>query len=397
MEDLSMYEQHNLLYTQERLSKYRPGGYHPVCLGDTFKNGRYEIHHKLGWGGFSTVWLAKDREKEQWVSLKMMTADNSKGSRELHSLQFLQKCAEGRPASKLIVSLLDVFTHQGPNGSHQCLVFELLGPSVDKVVGDYHSLGDALEIDIILRMSEQLLEAINFIHESGMGHGDISGGNVAFSCSNLSNATKDELFEVLGLPEVEDLVRLDGQPLGNGLPKHIVKVADWENWVDEDEEDIRILDFGEAFLQGNEPKVLAQPGQLRVPELIFTDCFDYRVDLWRAGCMIHAFIFGSYPFQYLGEDEVLVSQMIRFVGKLPKDWQPIWERMKMNFKRGLKSSEEVEVSELDRRLSRRDPDPILTRLASVIRQLMRFVPSSRIEASEALALLRSEQDADYDT
>ncbi|RAH52858.1 kinase-like protein [Aspergillus piperis CBS 112811] len=397
MEDLSVYEQNNLLYSQEKLSKYRPGGYHPVSLGEIFKDGRYQIHHKLGWGGFSTVWLAHDKEKNQWVSVKIMRADTSQGSQELHNLQLLADPSQGKPSAKYIVSVLDSFTHQGPNGTHLCIVFELLGPSVSKVVDDYHSFGDDLEMDIILRMSEQLLEVISLIHEAGMGHGDISGGNIAFSCSSLSHATKAELFEVLGLPEVEDLVRLDGQPLGNGLPKHIVKAADWENWVDEDEEDIRILDFGEAFIQGNEPKVLAQPGQLRVPELIFTNCFDYRVDLWRAGCMIHAFIFGSYPFQYLGEDEVLVSQMIRFVGKLPKDWQPIWERMKMNFKRGLKSSEEVEVSELDRRLSRREPDPILTRLASVIRQLMRFVPSSRIEASEALALLRSEQDADYDT
>ncbi|KAJ5804457.1 uncharacterized protein N7518_000760 [Penicillium psychrosexuale] len=60
--DLSLFCQSNLLYTQESLSKYQPGGYHPVNLGDTFENDRYKIHHKLGWGGFSTVWLAKDRE-----------------------------------------------------------------------------------------------------------------------------------------------------------------------------------------------------------------------------------------------------------------------------------------------------------------------------------------------
>lgn len=58
----SAYYQNNLLYTQESLSKYQPGGYHLVTLGDTFKNGRYKIHHKLGWGGFSTVWLAYDSE-----------------------------------------------------------------------------------------------------------------------------------------------------------------------------------------------------------------------------------------------------------------------------------------------------------------------------------------------
>ncbi|KAJ5781209.1 hypothetical protein N7457_006369 [Penicillium paradoxum] len=52
--DLSLYCQSNLLHTQESLLKYQPGGYHPVNLGDTFKNDRYKIHHKLGWGGFST-------------------------------------------------------------------------------------------------------------------------------------------------------------------------------------------------------------------------------------------------------------------------------------------------------------------------------------------------------
>lgn len=60
--ELSEFRQSNLLYTQESLSKYQPGGYHPVSLGDTFKDERYEIHHKLGWGGFSTVWLANDKE-----------------------------------------------------------------------------------------------------------------------------------------------------------------------------------------------------------------------------------------------------------------------------------------------------------------------------------------------
>lgn len=111
--------------------------------------------------------------REQWVSLKIVTADatTSQRSRELQSLQFLQEYGEGRPASKYIVSLLDDFIHQGPNGTHQCLVFELLGPSVGKVIDDYRSFGDTLEMDIILRMSEQLLEAISFIHKAGMGHG----------------------------------------------------------------------------------------------------------------------------------------------------------------------------------------------------------------------------------
>ena len=47
---------------QEKFSKYSPGGVHPGCIGDVFKRGQYKIHHKLGWGGFSTVWLARDKQ-----------------------------------------------------------------------------------------------------------------------------------------------------------------------------------------------------------------------------------------------------------------------------------------------------------------------------------------------
>jgi hypothetical protein len=41
---------------------YHRGCYFPVKLGDTFKNGRYRVIHKLGWGGFATVWLARDMQ-----------------------------------------------------------------------------------------------------------------------------------------------------------------------------------------------------------------------------------------------------------------------------------------------------------------------------------------------
>ncbi|KAL3613208.1 hypothetical protein CASFOL_042899 [Castilleja foliolosa] len=39
---------------------YRRGGYHIVRIGDTFKDERYIVQSKLGWGHFSTVWLSWD-------------------------------------------------------------------------------------------------------------------------------------------------------------------------------------------------------------------------------------------------------------------------------------------------------------------------------------------------
>lgn len=88
---------------------------------------------------------------------------------------------------------------------------------------------------------------------------DISGRNVAFTSKGLSQLTEEGLFEVLGIPESEELTRRDGKPLGKGVPGQLVKAAGWDNWVDEDDEDIRVFDLGESFREGAEPEKLAQP------------------------------------------------------------------------------------------------------------------------------------------
>jgi serine/threonine-protein kinase SRPK3 len=45
--------------SEEPPERYCPGGYHPVHLGEIF-NDEYQIISKLGYGVYSTVWLAKD-------------------------------------------------------------------------------------------------------------------------------------------------------------------------------------------------------------------------------------------------------------------------------------------------------------------------------------------------
>ena len=39
----------------ENVEAYRPGGLHPVLIGDELGTGRYRVLHKLGYGGFSTI------------------------------------------------------------------------------------------------------------------------------------------------------------------------------------------------------------------------------------------------------------------------------------------------------------------------------------------------------
>ena len=105
----------------------------------------------------------------QWVSLKITTADSTQSSSELLVHQSLRKTLA---AHRHIVQLVDNFVHHGPNGKHLCLVFELLGPTVDDVVVDYYR-GDPerLEDTTVLRITKQLLETLAAMHRAGYAHG----------------------------------------------------------------------------------------------------------------------------------------------------------------------------------------------------------------------------------
>jgi serine/threonine-protein kinase SRPK3 len=72
------------------------------------------------------------------------------------------------------------------------------------------------------------------------------------------------------------------------LLEQLVEKAGWDDWIDEDDEDVRVIDLGETFPHGSEPTDLAEPGVLQAPEKIFTGHFDYKVDLWRTGCTVIA-------------------------------------------------------------------------------------------------------------
>ena len=45
--------------------------YHPCHVGEVLIN-RYVLIQKLGWGHFSTVWLAKDFKYNNYAAVKIM-------------------------------------------------------------------------------------------------------------------------------------------------------------------------------------------------------------------------------------------------------------------------------------------------------------------------------------
>jgi hypothetical protein len=136
---------------------------------------------------------------------------------------------------------------------------------------------------------------------------DISGSNLIFTARRLNRSSIKSIFKTIGAPESEKLTYLDDRPFPLGIPEQLVEKTSWDDWIDEDEEDVRIIDFGQAFLHGAEPIDLAEPGDLQVPEKIFAGHFDYRVDLWRAGCTVT-----TSPPQNLLEDAANIGKSRRY-------------------------------------------------------------------------------------
>ncbi|CAK7273993.1 hypothetical protein SEPCBS57363_005934 [Sporothrix epigloea] len=152
----------------EDTQKYAPGGYHPVDIGDVISSGEreYEVIHKLGHGGFATVWLVRSGvQSTSYHALKILCADGDDYvDPELAIFEHLKKvAAAGHPN---VVDLHDSFKITGPNGEHKCLVLPVLGPALEL-------MQDSATIPIAVRhdMCRQVASATAFLHHHGVCHG----------------------------------------------------------------------------------------------------------------------------------------------------------------------------------------------------------------------------------
>lgn len=156
----------------ESLENYCPGGLHPVHIHDKIADRKYEVIHKLGWGGWSTVWLARVQKCGRYVKIKIpMATDSSTGRevRNLHHLQAADEKATQDQGKRYVPSLLETFTIDGPNGRHQCLVTGAAGCSLDYTKGLAETA--QFEADVGRAIAARFLLGVSFIHSRGMIHG----------------------------------------------------------------------------------------------------------------------------------------------------------------------------------------------------------------------------------
>lgn len=153
----------------EDLEQYRIGGYHPTLIDDSFQGGRYTVVHKLGYGGYSTIWLARDHQQHRYVSLKIKVGETSSSSNENKIMRLLGGRDAKEEGRRFVPKLPDEFSVTGPNGNHSCLVGEPAGLNIS--ASKEMSTNWKFPVESARSIAAQLAMGLLYIHNHGICHG----------------------------------------------------------------------------------------------------------------------------------------------------------------------------------------------------------------------------------
>ncbi len=197
----------------EGLEDYKIDGYHPVHVGEILLD-RYVIMQKLGYGHFSTAWLALDNNNGNYVAIKIQKSDERYIQGAYDEIEILQALAKKNfdeewikslreyykdDPEKLnelekvehtqVVQLLNSFIHNGQNGKHFCMVFEVMGVTLLEIIKRYNYKG--IPLPLVRIITKQILIGLDFLHRiCHIIHTDMKPENI------LVCLTQDELRNI---------------------------------------------------------------------------------------------------------------------------------------------------------------------------------------------------------
>ncbi|CAG8364647.1 unnamed protein product [Penicillium salamii] len=273
----------------ETLEYYQPGGYHPVMIGDMLHK-RYQIVDKLGYGGYSTVWLAHDTNSKQYVAVKVGISDTpSHETQNLRAIAQRHGSFHEHPGRDAIPLPLDEFEISGPNGTHHCYTMWPARCNLREV-----SFSRLFPLEVTRALCYRLTQAIAYTHLQGYANGDVHLGKILVKLPSLDQLSIEQFYETYDEPETWEITRRDGKPLSPNVPAKAVVPLYLGKGAEKftlSDTCIILSDFGESFnptSNSRKGEDCHTPLAYRPPEARFQPKapLSFSADIWILGACI---------------------------------------------------------------------------------------------------------------
>uniref|UniRef100_A0A9J7YD11 non-specific serine/threonine protein kinase n=1 Tax=Cyprinus carpio carpio TaxID=630221 RepID=A0A9J7YD11_CYPCA len=340
---------------QEDPNDYCKGGYHHVKIGDLL-NGKYHVIRKLGWGHFSTVWLAWDIQGKRFVAMKVVKSAEHYTETALDEIKLLRSVRNTDPDDpnrEMVVQLLDDFKVSGVNGTHVCMVFEVLGHHLLKWIIKSNYQG--LPLPCVKSIIRQVIQGLDYLHtKCQIIHTDIKPENILMSVDELyirRLAAEATEWQKAGAPPPSGSAEFSPQApkMSKNKKKKLKKkqkrqaellekcIMDLEEMEigpegrEEEEDDPEspkspsCVPLRQASLQDIHKHFTEdiQTRQYRSLEVLLGSGYSTPADIWSTACMAFELATGDYLFEpHSGEDysrdEDHIALVIELLGAVPR-------------------------------------------------------------------------------
>lgn len=278
------------------------------------------------------IYCRTTNEKQRLVALKVVKSSPHYTEAAEDEIRLLDCVVEKSVDNENspVVRLLDHFYVRGPNGKHVCMVFEVLGANLLKVIKRYDYMG--LPIPLVKRIIKQVLEGLHLLHEKcEIIHTDLKPENILLS---LSRSEIDTILQNIDLASHELSSSIEGieniQLSSNAIVSPSISVSRsreyslsmlddpcYENLL------VKIADLGNGCWVNRHFTNDIQTRQYRCPEVILGLPYDTSADIWSCACLVFELLTGDFLFEprtgrRYDKNEDHIAQMIELLGKVPK-------------------------------------------------------------------------------
>ena len=220
----------------------------PGVFGET---GNFLLERELGRGGMGGVYMGRDKMLDRPVAVKVMLKEYGADA------EFVEKFKrEAQAAAKLIhPNIAQIYSYGIADGMPYIAMELVAGGSLDQLM---KNAGPSIDIPRVMKICEQVAQALRCASDQGLVHGDVKPENVLLDAN------------------------------GNA----------------------KLVDFGLAAMQKDTDEIWGTPYYI-APEKVKKEPVDYRADMYSLGGTIYHALTGVAPFE--GDDAAAVVRK-RFEG-----------------------------------------------------------------------------------